>query len=153
MPKCKHCHSNITKFDKERCPICGGLNPLDGQTSETTDVTQLIETMPEEKKSELNIKQKSKKVASFLLMFLGAFSADEFYLGFIISGIIRIFINILFVAGVFTALYLLKIIIGQHALLYSSLIAVGSLFLVYIVLGIISLFKTDRKDKNGVLLK
>ena len=153
MPKCKHCHSNITKFDKERCPICGGLNPLDGQTSETTDVTQLIETMPEEKKNELNIKQKSKKVASFLLMFLGAFSADEFYLGFIISGIIRIFINILFVAGVFTALYLLKIIIGQNALLYSSLIAVGSLFLVYIVLGIISLFKTDRKDKNGVLLK
>jgi hypothetical protein len=153
MPKCKHCHSNITKFDKERCPICGGLNPLDGQASETTDVTQLIETMPEEKKNELNIKQKSKKVASFLLMFLGAFSADEFYLGFIISGIIRIFINILFVAGVFTALYLLKIIIGQHALLYSSLIAVGSLFLVYIVLGIISLFKTDRKDKNGVLLK
>ncbi|MBR1581647.1 MAG: NINE protein [Bacilli bacterium] len=153
MPKCKHCHSNITKFDKERCPICGGLNPLDGQTSETTDVTQLIETMPEEKKNELNIKQKSKKVASFLLMFLGAFSADEFYLGFIISGIIRIFINILFVAGIFTALYLLKIIIGQNALLYSALIAVGSLFLVYIVLGIISLFKTDRKDKNGVLLK
>ena len=43
MYKCKKCHQALTKFDKDICPYCGTVRPLEGQSDETQDVTQIIE--------------------------------------------------------------------------------------------------------------
>ena len=49
MPKCKYCHENITKFDREFCPFCGGHNPLEGNDCLTQDITQTIDVLKSEK--------------------------------------------------------------------------------------------------------
>ena len=94
MPKCKYCHENITKFDKEICPFCGGKKPLEGVDDSTYDITQFVDIM---KKSDQEVKFKQRKrVANGLLyMFLGIFGADAFYLGFKKIGFIRLIIDIL----------------------------------------------------------
>ena len=78
MPKCKYCHENITKFDKEICPFCGGKKPLEGVDDSTYDITQFVDIM---KKSDQEVKFKQRKrVANGLLcMFLGIFGADAFF--------------------------------------------------------------------------
>ena len=43
MPICRHCGSRISKLDKDRCPICGEINPLEGVNSDTIEVTSDID--------------------------------------------------------------------------------------------------------------
>ena len=43
MPTCRECHSRISKFDKDICPVCGAKNPLDGVTSDTIEITHEID--------------------------------------------------------------------------------------------------------------
>lgn len=151
MPKCKYCHGNITKFDKERCPLCGALKPLEGNFEETSDITQIIDTLPREEQNKI-YKPHSHKTNSFLLMFLGIFGLDSFYLGFYKYGFIRIIINSVFGGGLFCLFYFLNIF-KTYSLILSIVVSVGILFVIYFILGLITLFKTPKKDSNGVFLK
>lgn len=148
MPKCRFCGENITKFDKEMCPYCGGKRPLDGVENFTVDITQTINTIDKEKVQKF--KQHSKVVNAILCMFLGIFGADSYYLGFAKYGIVRFLINIIYIVGLFSLLYFLPIGLG---LLYSILISLGSNFIVYFIIGFISLFINGKKDSNGVYLR
>lgn len=146
MPKCKYCHENITRFDKEICPFCGGRKPLEGIDDSTYDITQCIDIMKGQ--NEINFKQRSHVTNGLLCMFLGLFGADAFYLGFNKIGIIRIIINIILFVGVSLPLYFfteLKFI--------SFAIAGGALFLLYFILGIVNLFIKGKKDANGVFIR
>ena len=93
MPKCRFCGESITKFDKDICPFCGEKKPLEGVDNATIDITQFIETLPEEDKH-IKFKQHKKIVNILLCMFLGYFSADLFYIGFKKIGLIRLLINV-----------------------------------------------------------
>ena len=147
MPKCKYCGENITKFDKEICPFCGGKKPLEGVESYTVDITQTINTV--DKKTVENYKQHSKLVNSLLCMFLGIFGADSFYLGHFKLGISRLLVGLIYIISLFCILYF-----AVHLeILYSLLISIGSIFVVYFVIGIIGLFLNSRKDSNGAFLK
>lgn len=147
MPKCKYCGENITKFDKEICPFCGGKKPLEGVESYTVDITQTINTV--DKKTIENYKQHSKLVNSLLCMFLGIFGADSFYLGHFKLGISRLLVGFIYIISLFCILYFAV----NLEILYSLLISIGSIFIVYFVLGIIGLFLNSRKDSNGAFLK
>lgn len=147
MPKCKYCGENITKFDKEICPFCGGKKPLEGVESYTVDITQTINTV--DKKTVENYKQHSKLVNSLLCMFLGIFGADSFYLGHFKLGISRLLVGLIYIVSLFCILYFAV----NLEILYSLLISIGSIFVVYFVIGIIGLFLNSRKDSNGAFLK
>lgn len=147
MPKCKYCGENITKFDKEICPFCGGKKPLEGVESYTVDITQTINTV--DKKTVENYKQHSKLVNSLLCMFLGIFGADSFYLGHFKLGISRLLVGLIYIISLFCILYFAV----NLEILYSLLISIGSIFVVYFILGIIGLFINSRKDRNGAFLK
>ncbi len=147
MPKCKYCGENITKFDKEICPFCGGKKPLEGVESYTVDITQTINTV--DKKTVENYKQHSKLVNSLLCMFLGIFGADSFYLGHFKLGISRLLVGLIYIISLFCILYFAV----NLEILYSLLISIGSIFIVYFILGIIGLFLNSRKDSNGAFLK
>lgn len=147
MPKCKYCGENITKFDKEICPFCGGKKPLEGVESYTVDITQTINTV--DKKTVENYKQHSKLINSLLCMFLGIFGADSFYLGHFKLGISRLLVGLIYIISLFSILYFAV----NLEILYSLLISIGSIFIVYFILGIIGLFLNSRKDSNGAFLK
>ena len=147
MPKCKYCGENITKFDKEICPFCGGKKPLEGVESYTVDITQTINTV--DKKTVENYKQHSKLVNSLLCMFLGIFGVDSFYLGHFKLGISRLLVGLIYIISLFCILYFAV----NLEILYSLLISIGSIFIVYFILGIIGLFLNSRKDSNGAFLK
>ena len=147
MPKCKYCGENITKFDKEICPFCGGKKPLEGVESYTVDITQTINTV--DKKTVENYKQHSKLVNSLLCMFLGIFGTDSFYLGHFKLGISRLLVGLIYIISLFCILYFAV----NLEILYSLLISIGSIFIVYFILGIIGLFLNSRKDSNGAFLK
>lgn len=149
MPKCKYCHGNITKFDKEQCPLCGALHPLDENSEETSDITRVIDTLNDDEKEQV-YNPRSHKVNSLLLMFLGIFGADAFYLGFYKYGLIRFLINLVLFGIIFVVLYFF---VFPYNILLSILIPFGVLFVIYFIFGIISLFKTHMKDSNGVFLK
>ena len=140
MPKCKYCGENITKFDKEICPFCGGKKPLEGVESYTVDITQTINTV--DKKTVENYKQHSKLVNSLLCMFF-------FYLGHFKLGISRLLVGLIYIISLFCILYFAV----NLEILYSLLISIGSIFIVYFILGIIGLFLNSRKDSNGAFLK
>jgi len=147
MPKCKNCGENITKFDKEVCPFCGCKNPLDANREKTCDVTQVIETI---KPSDTEFKfVQHKKIGNFfLMMFLGLFGADAFYLGFVKEGILRIILNLLVISGLFCLFFFLKI----FSLGISIGVSCGIVFGIYFILSFILCF-IRKKDANGVLLR
>lgn len=147
MPKCKYCHENITKFDKEICPFCGGKKPLEGVDDSTYDITQFVDIM---KKSDQEVKFKQRKrVANGLLcMFLGIFGADAFYLGFKKIGFIRLIIDILIYAAISLILFFFT-----ELSFYSFIIPFGALFIIYFIIGIINLSIRGKKDINGVFLR
>lgn len=147
MPKCKYCHENITRFDKEICPFCGGKKPLEGVDDSTYDITQFVDIMKENNK-EINFKQKKRVTNSLLCMFLGFFGADAFYLGFKKIGIIRLIINLI----IYLALSVILFFLTELGF-YSFLIPFGCLFIIYFVIGIINLFIKGKKDVNGVFIR
>ena len=148
MPKCKYCGENITKFDKEICPFCGGKKPLEGVESYTVDITQTINTV--DKNNLKNFRAHRKIVNSLLCMFLGIFGADSFYLGHIKLGISRFLVGLLYIVVLFCLLYFLPTGLNIG---FCFLISIGSIFLVYFIIGIILFFKNGLKDSNGVFLR
>lgn len=147
MPKCKYCHENITKFDKEICPFCGGKKPLEGVDDSTYDITQFVDIM---KKSdqEVKFKQRKRVTNGLLCMFLGIFGADAFYLGFKKIGFIRLIIDILIYAAISLILFFFT-----ELSFYSFIIPFGALFIIYFIIGIINLSIRGKKDINGVFLR
>ncbi len=147
MPKCKYCHENITKFDKEICPFCGGKKPLEGVDDSTYDITQFVDIM---KKSdqEVKFKQRKRVTNGLLCMFLGIFGADAFYLGFKKIGFIRLIIDIVIYAAISLILFFFT-----ELSFYSFIIPFGVLFIIYFIIGIINLSIRGKKDINGVFLR
>ena len=147
MPKCKYCHENITKFDKEICPFCGGKKPLEGVDDSTYDITQFVDIM---KKSdqEVKFKQRKRVTNGLLCMFLGIFGADAFYLGFKKIGFIRLIIDIVIYAAIRLILFFFT-----ELSFYSFIIPFGVLFIIYFIIGIINLSIRGKKDINGVFLR
>lgn len=143
---CKNCHEKLTKFDKDLCPYCGTKNPLidDGNSSDTTKTIDVV------KSEDINFHEKSNLTFNLLLMFLGTFGIDQFYIGNIKTALIRLSINIVF----YFVIFILIFVINKNLVLLASLLPLGILLIFYLVLGIISLLNGRRvKDSNGVYLK
>lgn len=107
MPTCKNCHSRIDKFNKDRCPICGVVNPFEGVTSETVEITTSIDT----EHLDIEYHPRKKKTLLWLFVGLGIFGVPFFYIYKRKVGIIYALINIILLA---TSITLLSLFSGVH---------------------------------------
>ncbi len=149
MAKCKYCGENITKFDKEICPFCGGKDPIDYTKQDTCDITQTINTISPSKKEEIKLKEHKKSINFILCLLLGLFGADSFYLGYKKEGLIRIGSTIVLYVGLFLIFFFT---LFKDNIVLAILIPLAIIYLIYIVLSIVLLF-FRKKDKAGVFLR
>ena len=146
MPICKYCHSRITRFDKDICPICGVKKPLEGVSSETVEITSNFNLNDEELKT---FRPHTKVRTLLFYIFLGWTGAPQFYLHYVLQGFICLFINLAIMAGLFFLCYF-PLNLG---LMFSIIIPVGAIYLINILIGVIVYFKHNLKDHNGEFLR
>lgn len=148
MPKCKNCGRIIPKADKDLCRYCGSREPFDLVTSETKDITQFIDYDPSLNNA---FKRKSLKKYSFLMLFLGIFAAHLFYVKKTKQAVVLLISNLIFIAGA-GALIMLGHFSDNFYPLY-WIISFGILFLTYLILGVVIMFKGEVVDHDGHPLK
>ena len=144
MPNCKNCHSRISKFDKDFCPVCGVEHPLDGVTSDTVDITSEISLSDELK----DVRIKKKLVCVLLSFFLGFLGAPFFYLNYKKVGLI--------VGGSSLGLFgllLLVIILVSQSWLWAILAPALVMLVINIVFGLYFILRQNLKTYNGELVK
>lgn len=146
MSKCKNCGANLSRLDKDICPFCGTLKPLEGQDDVTEDITKTFDPI----KLDLdNVKYKSRIVAAVLAMTLGVFGIHAFYLKKYKLGLALLITTIVFVAGLGSALYFTGAIHNVLAFLIPYFVMevamIGS--------GLMILLRRDIVDGNGEFLK
>lgn len=145
MPFCKNCHSRISKFDKDICPICGVKEPLDGADSDTLDITTSIQNETEVKKQS---SPRKKKTLLLLFCLVGFSGAPFFYLKDEKKAYWSIAINLALIAAI---TLILTFIIPLFAV-FSFLIALAVSYLINIIIGLVYFFLPSVKDKEGVYL-
>jgi hypothetical protein len=96
MPECKNCHREISKFDKDICPFCGQVSPID-ENYKTKDMTSFVDPVTGNYKL---YKSKTRKTAGILCLALGWAGAHYFYLGFLKKGGLALLISLLAFASV-----------------------------------------------------
>ena len=143
MPNCKNCGSRITKFDKDRCPICGQINPIDTSSEQTIDITGVIGNS-----AELNLKKvKTRKKLILLSYTIGFSGAPLFYIGFKKIGFIWLAINVvlMLVPAVIIAIF--------QPFWLALIIALAVLVFLNAFIGTYFLIRHDFKDAHGELIK
>ena len=144
MAKCKYCHESITRLDREVCPFCGGLKPLEGTDDSTQDITKVIGQVEHVE----DLKLHSKVVAAILAIVLGIFGANLFYLGKIKKALIVLGISVGFIGGFGSLIFFLA---WQSPLAY--LIFYFVIEALMIGVGVSYLVKHNITDSNGAFLK
>ena len=144
MAKCKYCHESITRLDREVCPFCGGLKPLEGTDDSTQDITKVIGQVDHVE----NLKLHSKLTAALLAFFLGIFGANLFYLGKTKKALIVLAISLLFIGGLGSLIFFLA-----WSSPFAYLIFYFVLEALMIGVGIGYLVKHNITDSNGAFLK
>lgn len=147
MPICKNCNSRISKFDKDRCPVCGCVDPISQEASETVEITSNF-TFDNNLRKGVKIK---KKVTAFLFAILiPFFGTPLYYLHYVKRGLLWCLLNLVFIGSLFPLFYF---VIFPNSLLYSILIPALSAYVFNIGLGLLLLFKKDYKDGRGELVR
>ena len=144
MPYCRHCHEEISKFDTDICPHCGGAKPI-AAGYQTMDVTKTFGTMQGDFEMP---KTRSQKVFAILCMTLGYFGIHEFYIYRKKVGFFELLATLILVGGGGTALFL-TIVHNAFAYLIPFLI----LWVIYVVRGIYYLKVESPKDGKGDFLR
>ena len=145
MPVCRHCGPRISKFDKDRCPVCGELNPLDGVNSDTIEITRGIDITPEDYK---DYKPKTRKIFLLLSCLAGWFGVQFFYLKYRRAGLIWLAASLVLVAGLSVAFYFIT-----HIIAVAILIGFGIGLIPNAAYGLVIYRKPSFKDGDGNLLK
>ena len=139
MPICKNCGSRIDKFNKDRCPICGEVNPFEGVSSETVEITTSIDV---DSKDYHPVKR---KFILPLFALCGFFGIPYFYMHRKNLGIIYAILNLSgigligFLLGFYTAL----------GFLFGYLIAIVIFIVLNFSVGLYYYFSPNLKDGRG----
>ena len=145
MAKCKYCNANISRLDKEICPFCGGLKPLEGQDDVTEDFTKSFNPI----QCQNDVKRKKKVVAAILAITLGVFGCHMFYLNKKNIGFIILASSITLIASIGSILYFSNALHNVFAFLIPYFVLEGLM----IISGLWLLFRHDQVDGNGEFLE
>ena len=143
MPICKNCHSRISKFDKDICPICGAKDPLSGVTSDTIEVTHGIDGSNPAFKNEAP-RKKNKALLYFVLF--GFLGIGFRYLRFKLFSLIWLLVNFTVIGG------LGGILMMTPVSYFGFLIAYGISLLINIAIGLYFKLVPNLKDGSGELI-
>lgn len=144
MAKCKYCHEAISRLDKEVCPFCGGVRPLDGTDTSTQDVTKVIDQLDNPTK----IKHRKRIVAAILAVVFGVFGAHYFYLGKVKKGLINLAICVGFIGVIGLIIFLCGMHKALAFLIPFFVIELGMFFFAYMFLT-----KHNIQDSHGEFLE
>lgn len=145
MPVCRNCGGRISRFDKDRCPICGTVAPLKGVVSETVEVTSEIDL----NSNEFNFKPKERGIVMLLFTLLGFSGAGFFYIKKNKLGLIWLLSNIILIS----ILALLFIFLVKLDYVWGIIIPVIISYIINIGVGIYYLVKPDIKDGRGEFIR
>ena len=146
MPVCKNCNSRISKFDKDICPVCGCVNPISTEHSETVEITSNISL---EKELRKDVKVRKKSTALLLALLLPFFGIPFYYLRYPKKGLIWMALNVSFIGILFLLAYFLIL----KNLLWSIAAPLIIAYIFNIWLGIFLYTKKDYKDGYGELVR
>lgn len=145
MPKCRYCHEQISRLDKDICPFCGGKKPFEGGDSSTIDITKAFDPLELQKQ---HLVPRSKKLAAILCFIFGIFGIDEAYIYRYQRSLITFVITIVAIGGLGTLLFFVAI---NNFMAF--LIPYFVLETYFIAKGIFYLASPTIKDGRGEFLK
>lgn len=145
MPVCRNCGARISKFDKDRCPVCGQSAPLKGVTSETVDVTSQISF----ENKEFNYKPKDRGIIMLLFTLCGFTGSGFFYIKKNSLGFIWLIANVVFLAALILIFFLATKIDIVWAIVIPFIIS----YIINIGVGVYYLLKSDIKDGRGEFIR
>lgn len=145
MPVCRHCGSRISKLDKDRCPVCGELNPLEGVNSDTVEVTSVVDITSDDV---YGFKPKTRKTFLLLSCLIGWLGVQFFYLKYKRAGLIWLAVNLVILGGGFCAFFF-----GVHNLLLAILIPLLVVYAANVAFGLVIFKKPSFKDADSNLLR
>lgn len=102
MPSCRNCGARLSKFDKDICPVCGALKPLEGVSSETVEITSQVDL------SGFTAGQKVVRRRKTLLLYfllIGFTGVPFFYLKQKRNAFIWLAVNLAIIGGLFALFY------------------------------------------------
>ncbi|MDD7316632.1 MAG: TM2 domain-containing protein [Bacillales bacterium] len=145
MPKCKYCGAQISKFDKDICPMCGEKKPLDGVLDETVDFTHVLDAVSDTKE-EVNFK--SRIVAGILAILFGFLGAHNFYVGKYRLAVINLIESVVGIGGIGSILFFLTPLkIWGYLIPYFIILAIN------IWIGVTYFVRHDLKDGHGGIMR
>ena len=159
MPKCKYCGAQISKFDKDICPMCGEKKPLDGVLDETVDFTHVLDAVSDTKE-EVNFK--SRIVAGILAILFGFLGAHNFYVGKYRLAFINLIESVVGIGGIGSILFFLtplKIWSSITTLkffprkIWGYLIPYFIILAINIWIGVTYFVRHDLKDGHGGIMR
>ena len=145
MPYCRHCHQEITKFDTDICPYCGGDKPI-ATGYKTMDITRPFKpvggdyAMP---------KTRSQKTFCLLCALVGYFGVHDFYIFRAKRGLLDCLLSIAFVLAVGLPLFFT----GAFANALAFVLPFALVWLFHVILAILYWKVESPKDGKGDFLR
>ena len=146
MPYCRYCSEEISKFDTDICPHCGGKKPI-AEGYRTMDITRAIGVVGEgDYKAP---KARSHKAFAILCMTLGYLGVHDFYIYRPARGFACILITLGFVSAVGFPLFFLNVI--PNALAF--ILPFAFEWIVFFFVGLMYMKVESPKDGRGDFLR
>lgn len=144
MAKCKYCHEDISRLDKDICPFCGAQHPLDGQDTTTQDITKVLGEYIDPK----TIHVHSRILAGILAITLGFLGVHSFYLNKKKMGFIGLILSLVLIGGIGSILFF-----GTSLGVFAYLIPYFAIEVLMIAVGVSYFIRRDVVDGYGEFLK
>lgn len=144
MAQCKYCHETISRLDKDVCPFCGGLKPLDGTDTSTQDITKVIGQVD----TKVEIKHKKRIVTMLLAFVVGFLGLHSLYLGKVKHCLITLGISVGLIGGIGSLVYFVA-----WRNIFAYLIPFFVIEFLMILVGIGYFIKRDVTDSHGEFLE
>ena len=142
MPSCRNCGARLSKFDKDICPVCGVLKPLEGVDSETVEITSQVDL------SGFQAGQKvvrRRKTLLFYFLLLGFTGAPFFYLKQKKNAFVWLIANLAVIGGLFTFFFLA---LNLHIAL-AIILPILTAYILNTCVALVYYFLPDLKDGEG----
>ena len=142
MPSCRNCGARLSKFDKDICPVCGTLKPLEGVDSETVEITSQVDLSGFQAGQKVVRRRKTLLLYFLLIGFTGA---PFFYLKQKKNAFLWLIGNLAVIGGLFAFFFFA---LNLHIAL-AIVLPILTVYILNIAVALIYYFLPDLKDGEG----
>ena len=142
MPSCRNCGARLSTFDKDICPVCRILKPLEGVDSETVEITSEVDLSGFQAGQKVVRRRKTLLLYFLLLGFTGM---PFFYLKQKRNAFLWLIVNLAILGGLFVFFYLA---LSLHIVL-AIILPIITVYVLNAGVALIYYFLPDLKDGEG----